>query len=277
MTDLSLAERLEQEAARRFVRWNPGLWREIVQGPARELARGLHQAGHANGHGERVIEAYLRLAMNGIGLGYLFPAASMGAQNLFTLAWMDLIPRLLPASAAEQHGARLASLWNLAENLENESPWLKVIFRKRIPALTSLDTLEPLVEEVARLVLAPPERKLPDQPDVKLVWLAEDDRRFLPGRVEFVEPTIAVVYDRFRDGRDGKQPVTVGVWLNSEPTLLGAMGIDDPPGAVQDPDLDRWEALAKRDARVTDVFDTARNEWRACATLMTSQMLVVLA
>jgi len=270
---LSIIECLEQEAQRRFVRWDPALWQEILAGPLVSLTEGFK--GATSPTTAKLLEAYLRLCANGIGLGYLFPERA-GGRNFFTLAFTDLLPRHLPSLAPARQAQALAQCWNLAENLEQSPPWLRQIFLRLCARLRNLEDLETLVLDISGQVLQPPTRTLKDTFAAQWVHLGDDDQRFLPGRVEFVAPTVVRVYDRHRDGRDGSPPATLGVWLTQTPITLGPMGADAPPGPPEDEDERLWAELTHQDHRFTPAFDTSRNEWRACATLMTSQMMVVL-
>ena len=269
----SVIERLEQEALRRYVRWDPALWQELITGPLVALTEGFK--GAASPATARLLEAYLRLCANGIGLGYLFPERA-GGRNFFTLAFTDLLPRHLPSLGPARQAQALAQCWNLAENLEQSPPWLRQIFLRICARIPTLDDLETLVSDISGQVLQPPSRPLNDTFATQWVHLGDDDQRFLPGRVEFVAPTVVRVFDRHRDGRDGSPPATVGVWLTHTPVTLGPMGADTPPGPPQDEDERLWAELTRLDKRFTPAFDTVRNDWRACATMMTSQMMVVL-
>ena len=60
-----LVGELEEGARRRFVRWDAALWQRVVEGPARALAASLRDDAGAG----PVLESYLRLACEGIGLG----------------------------------------------------------------------------------------------------------------------------------------------------------------------------------------------------------------
>ncbi|HSB60075.1 MAG TPA: hypothetical protein VLI67_00050, partial [Vicinamibacteria bacterium] len=77
---MELVEELEQAARARFVRWDPALWRDLVAGPARELAESLEGARLPAPQGQALLESYLRLGCEAIGLGYLVPGSS-GASN----------------------------------------------------------------------------------------------------------------------------------------------------------------------------------------------------
>jgi hypothetical protein len=260
-----MLEELEAAAQARFVRWDARLWREVVDGPAHELARGLDAAGPG---GEPALASYLRLACEAIGRGYLFPAAA-GRESLFTLAFGRLIPRGLPPLPAPRRAAVLAALWNLAENLETAPVWLARIFYRMAAGWTALERLEETVAEVERTTLQPPDEKLGHEP--RAVWLrpATEDRRFLPGRLHFVAPTVLCMHDRVRPG------VSQGAWLVDEPLLLGAMGCEAKPTGARAAGTG-WKRLATSDPRFDSAQHGVMNGWRAAATLVTSQQVVAL-
>lgn len=266
---------LEAEARLRFVRWDAALWKEVVAGPARELAESLERARAGPEHGEAVLTSYLRLAREGIGLGYLFPAAAAGGENFFTLAWAKLIPRSLAALPPSAQAETLAVCWNLAENLESSPVWLRRIFLRVCASRDSLADLPSLVADVSRRALEEPGRTLGERSGLRWLYLADEDRRFLPGAVHFVAPTVACVHDRHRTAAGGRDAVTMGAWVTDPPLLLGPMGCKESPS---DPGLriELLEDVSRRDPRAADWFAMAANAWRAAVTLTTSQFLVAL-
>lgn len=268
---------IEQEAALRFVQWDPKLWRRILDGPAQVLSEMLVERGGDVAAGAAAVESWLRLCAQGIGHGYLVPAAELGVSNFFTLAFTELVPLLLPSLPPERWGDALARCWNLGENLEASPPWLRRLFLREASALESLDGLESLVARVAALAQDAPARPVGEHPRLRWIHLGADDWRFLPGAVHFVAPRIACVHDRHRAGEEGRPPVTLGVLLaDGAPEILGPMGCSAPspsPGATADPLLAR---AARLDTGVTDVHAVARNAWHLVATLVTSQHLLAL-
>src|SRR5262245_30986953 len=219
---MSFVEDLEAAARRRFVNWDEYLWKELMAGPAVELASGLEGAG-AGEAARPLLESYLRLGCEAIGLGYLFPAAT-GVESFFTFAWTQLIPALLPRLPAARAAQALAACWNLGENLESSPPWLRRIFYRLARGLRSLDELGGLAERVGRLALEPPAGSLAAGASSLWISLADEDRRFLPGALHFVAPTVVCVHDRQRTAAGGREAATVGVWLADPPLVLGAMG-----------------------------------------------------
>ncbi|MBT3218949.1 MAG: hypothetical protein HN348_07640 [Proteobacteria bacterium] len=264
---------LEEEAARRFVSWDPELWRGLLDGPAMKLSRGL-LGPHDQAHSRKVMENYLRLASHGIGLGYLFPSENVGAMNFFTLAFVKLLPRLLAKLPLEEQNQALAKCWNLAENLEHAPPWLRPIFVRGALELDSLAQLDDLVEEVTREVYEAPCVGLGNDDRWDWVYLGDEDRLFLPGKMHFVAPTVICVHDRHRIEADGR-PISIGIWLRSNPLVLGAMACDEPVGDTGG--VERWSEAQKQDKRISAIEFSAANQWRAAASLVSSQFVLSMA
>lgn len=266
MADL-LAE-LEDGARRRYVRWDPKLWRSVVDGPARELAASLRAAGTDDQAAQRLLESYLRLACEGIGLGYLFPP-ELG-ESFFNHAFLKLIPAGLAAVAPERRAGALADCWNLGENLEHAPAWWRRMF-VRLSDGASLDALGALVVRAARDALGEPAARLDRRTLHLLIDLGAEDRRFLPGGLHFVAPTVVCVHDRQPD----RSSHTLGVWLVDPPLVLGAMGCGASAGPSSER-LDVVDQVVKQDPRTSDVLNSAANPWRAGLTLETSQLLVAV-
>jgi hypothetical protein len=265
------AAELMAEARARFVRFDADLWNQLVDGPARDLARSL-QANVPSQRAERLLENYLRLGCEAIGLGYLFPESA--GQSFFTLAWNRLIPRSLALLPAQKQGQALADCWNFGENLERSPAWLRRIALRLATGLEGLGQLNSLVEKIAE-ALAEPQARLGEKPRIEWVHLAEEDRRFLPGALHFVAPTVACVHDRHRSAAAGGEVATVGVWLAEQPLALGPMGCEEEPGGSSER-LDLLDYAQKADRRAADVLNAAANDWRCALTLETSQFLVAL-
>lgn len=266
------AAELLSQAQARFVRFDTRLWRELLDGPARELARSLH-ANVPPARATRLLEAYLRLGCEAIGSGYLFPE-SAGA-GFFALAWNRLIPGSLALLPAHRQGQALADCWNLGENLERAPAWLNRIALRLLAGIDRLDQLQGLVARLAE-ALAEPDARLDGR--LRIVWvhaLADEDRRFLPGTLHFVAPTVVCVHDRHRTGEGGGEAASVGVWLVDEPLVLGSMACEQTPQGSSDR-LDLLDHVQRAEPAAADVLNSAANEWRAALTLSTSQFLVAL-
>lgn len=254
---LRQAAELEEQAAKRFARWDARTWREIVDGPAAALARKAPAA---------VVDSYLSLACEGVGLGYLFPASA--GENVFGLAWRRLLPERLPALPPARQAEVLASMWNLGENLEQSPAWLRRIFLRLLRDLKDLDAIDAVVEEIARRAFEAPTKPLEGAGRPVWVSLAGEDRRFLPGRLHFVAPLVVCVHDRHRGA------ATTGVWLVEPALALGPMGC-----GAEVPDVAAggfWKTLVKADPRITVLHSAVSNDWRAAGTLVTSQYLVAV-
>jgi hypothetical protein len=259
-----LVAELEERARKRYVRWDPALWRRVTSGPARELAASLRAAGTDDATAQQLLESYLRLACEGIGLGYLHPP-ELG-EGFFTHAFFRLIPGGLAALAPDERAQALADCWNLGENLEHAPLWWRRMF-VRLSDGASLGALSELVVRAARDALGEPGARLQGRTLHLLIDLGAEDRQFLPGVLHFVAPTVVCVHDRH------EAPRTLGVWLVDPPLVLGPMGCDAEVGPSSDR-LDVVDAVAKQDRRTNDVLNSAANDWRAGLTLETSQFLV---
>jgi len=271
---MSFADELEASARGRFVRWNPEVWRELLQGPAPRLGAALSQSGAPAERSEELLRAYLSLGAEGIGLGYLYPA-SAGRQNFFTLAWTDLVPRLLALVPEPARAGTLAQLWNLGENLESTPPWVQRIFHRVSQRLDSLVDIEERLRRVSTLAMGPPERKLDDTARPVLVDLSREDSRFLPGALHFLSPGVLCVHDRHRHAVAGREAATQGLLLADTVLPLGGMGCRETPEVTHEL-TPRLSAVAWNDPRVDAWFATVANDWRAAGTLDTSQHVVVL-
>jgi hypothetical protein len=273
---VTLPSQLEVEARGRFARWDSELWRELCAGPALRLERGLVSARLDSETAEAVLTSYLRLASEGVGLGYIYPPGTAGASFL-SHAWRELLPEALPRIPRDRMSQVLAECWNLGENLQTSPIWLRRIFiRSLIPAAEGrLDELRGLVDEIARSALGVPAKKLGTAHRRHWVHLAEEDPRFLPGRVQFLAPTVVAIHDRHRTLPGSTATPAVGVWLTDPPVFLGSLGSLEPPNE----EAARWdllEQLARADPTASEVREMAANEWRAAVVLELSQFLVAL-
>ncbi|WP_223639754.1 hypothetical protein [Corallococcus sp. EGB] len=265
---------LENEARGRFVRWDRALWSAFLNGPVVRMGRGLASGDAAAG--EEVLRNYMRLGAEGIGLGYLYPE-SAGRENFFTLAWRELLPRLLPALRQEEQARALARMWNLSENLESAPPWVQRLFCRLGAKLTSLENLEGHLHGIANAAMEPPTQALGDTSTAKWVDLSQEDARFMPGEMHFLAPAIVCVHDRHRaTAAGGRDAATQGVWLVEKPVLLGSMGCTERLEPATGKPSKALTSLAQRDPRAGDWYSTLHNEWRAVATMQTSQWLAVI-
>lgn len=273
--DGDVITRLEAAARRRFVRWHPSLWEEIIAGPGRELAEGLLAAGHGADAARPLLESYLRLASHAIGHGYLFPSEA-GAQGFIDLAWHDLVPRLLPPLTPPAAALALARCWNLGESLESAPAWLRLVFSRVARDLDDLGDLDDLVARVTAQALDPPDTPLGPSATHAWIDLAAEDRRFLPGRLHLLAPTILCVHDRLRGQQPGTPTETLGVWLSDPPLVLGPTGCDE---TLEDRPLEasgRWAERVASDPLCGEAHAATENDWRGAASFETSQMIVVV-
>jgi hypothetical protein len=259
-----LVAAIEERARHRFVRWDGALWRRVLEGPARALAAALT----ADPEAAPVLESYLELAAEGIGLGYVFPPEV--GDGFLTHAFFRLVPDGLARVPPERRARVLADCWNLGENLEHAPAWWRRMFVRLVDGGVALDALPELVDRAAREAFRPPAARLEGRTRHRFVDLGAEDRLFLPGPLHFVAPTVACVHDR--SARPGR---SLGAWLVDPPVVLGAMGCTEEAAASSER-LDLVDDLARRDPRAGDVLNSAANDWRAGLTLETSQFLVAV-
>lgn len=273
-------DEIEEAAARRFPRWSPKTWRAVVEGPARELAEALDQTQRPIDRTRPVVKNYLKLGAEAIGLGYLYPVDATGRTNFFTVAWFQLLPRQLAALAPERQTEVLSACWNVGENLATGAGWFQSLFLELMSTgEVALETFEEDVRRLTASVQKPPPQAI-DGDDVCLEWifLGGKNERFLPGDIEFLTPRVAVVYHR-HTGLDGHPKAAKLIWLGAQPRVLGGGEGSRPTDANVEGDANGdgawwWTRLCDEDPRLTGIYASAHNRWRALCTLETSQFVV---
>lgn len=228
----ALVLRFEQEGARRFSRWNGALYRAACAGcgarwgdeaegsgplPGAGPVRALWDRIGGERHAPAVMEAYLRLLVEAIGMEVLdaaavfaFPRAEAqpAAANLLSLLLVEKIPRLFPAGPADAQLGLLAQAWNLGEGLLAEAPWLNRYVASALSPLASLDDLdEQLVRALEPALLASAPASFQGPFAVTTLSAREVDAVFLPGAMHLAAPAVLCVHDRKREG------VHAGVFL----------------------------------------------------------------
>ncbi len=276
-------EEIAEAAARRFPRWAPETWRALVDGPAKELVVALHLEECDGEHQESILEAYLKLAAEAVGLGYLYPVDDVGRPNFFSFAWFEVLPAHLASLQPQRQAEVLSACWNVGENLETRSPWFQRLFLELLSERgTRLETFEEDVRRITEAIMESPSEEL-DEDDFEVcwIWLGEEDARFLPGALDFIAPRVAVVYHR-HNGLDGRPKGAKMVWLGQEPKVLGDAGAELYEESAADGQEERGTATAgawdwqkaRSEPGMSAVYVSAQNPWRAICTLRTSQFLV---
>lgn len=255
------------------------MWQEIVQGPAEKLAANLQGDDGSVEGAEALLESYLELAAEGVGLGYLYPVESAGRRSFLHLAWFELLPEQLPRLEPEQQVDVLAACWNLGENLEQRSGWLQRLFMEEVETLDSLVDLEGRIEEIASSLLGTPDGRLegetPGSVRLRRLYTGDQHPRFLPGVIEFLAPGIACVHHRHAD-LDGAPKKSLGISLLGDPELLGTVKASNPSLSPDPEEDDWWKPIAEGTPAVTRPHAAAANEWRGILTMETSQFVVVV-
>lgn len=275
------SEQIAERARHTFPGWDDEMWRRIVEGPATQLAEQLERTERPADETHPVLEAYLELAAEAVGLGYLYPAEATGRRNFFHLAWFELVPADLASYSPDRQLELLSACWNVGENLETRPSWLQELFLAEFEPVEALGDLETTVDEISRKIVAAPPGRLEYAPDaadathVEFIDLGAEYPRFLPGAVEFLAPGVACVHHRHED-LDGTPKASIGISLVGAPEVLGTMRADAPETDGETDVPEWWEAIAARDPGITGRFATDSNAWRAIASLDTSQYVVAV-
>jgi hypothetical protein len=199
MTDGS--ETLSIDARRLYHRWSAETWEAFCRGPAADL--GLRLASRPDGG--RLLEAYLALAREAVGLQYIdrasFDEDPTTMPTLLAALWTEALPRLLPAARPDEAGALLERAWNAGERLIHEPAWLNRYLVARLAGLDRPDRFEAwLRESLVPVLQAPPPARWTGPLSFGVLEGAGGDG-FLPGRIHLAAPTIACVHHRREEGR----------------------------------------------------------------------------
>jgi hypothetical protein len=205
---------VSRQSVRRHARWDPALFQEFCQGPARALWGRLKGQAVA----KRSLAAYLELVREAIGAAYLVKdqGGGLGGRrsgqadwpNFLAFCLVKLIPEQLPALAADRHLPLLARVWNLCEGLLQEPAWVDRFVVASAGELTRLEDVEAFLVRVLEPALtpaAPSGWKGPFRLSLLDTRPVHDD--FLPGEMYLAAPMVLCVRDR-------RHPdVSLGVFL----------------------------------------------------------------
>lgn len=204
---IGVLERMEREGPRQHARWEPALYHAFCAGPA----AALWDAIGAQPGAEPAFEAYLRLAVEALGEGYIDRAdlaPAPGPRSLLALLWVRLIPHALARVPPAARLEALARLWNLGEGLMREPVWLNRYVAGAAAGLEDLGDVEDFLVRVLEPALTPSEPSAWQGPFAVTVLdarpLADE---FLPGELHMAAPAVLCVHDRRTPG------VHAGVFL----------------------------------------------------------------
>lgn len=156
---------------------------------------------------ERVLEDYLLLAREAVGLQYL-PASEPGdltpglGRSFLGEALCDAAPRLLARLPPPERARVLAQLWNVGERLVSRASWLNRYLAARLRELDDLSRFEEFLARVVGEGLDEGPASSWEGPyEAVVVDTAVADPAFLPGLMHLATPSIVCVHDRRHDGR----------------------------------------------------------------------------
>ncbi len=232
-----LEDEIARKAASRFARWDGALFRGFCERLGRAFAW-VCLRGPSPG---AVTRAYLELAAEAIGLGYITPrdlaAVARGrpkeAPNPIALFWLQQLTgwgfhlrtgrnNATTSVPAEERIALMTRLWNLGEGLCEGPAWLCRHATRELAdvAPEDLDSVAELLVDILEPALEPrPPARFTGPFEVAVLDLAEVDESFLPGDMHLAAPAVVCVHDRRRPG------ASAGAFLRS-----GRASTALPPG-----------------------------------------------
>jgi hypothetical protein len=209
---------LRDDGARRFARWDAAVFDAVARGPAAALAERLDGQPDA----DTVLNGYLQLVQQGVGLGLLKSAAAGdgGWSSFLERLLVEVVPARLPEVAPARRLPLLVELWNLGEGLLREPAWVDRYVNACAAALPRLDGLQDfLVRTLEPVLTPPPPAAWSGAMKVAVLDLRAVHDDFLPGKLRLAAPTVLCVEDRRRAG------LQIGVLLRSgrKSELLGVV------------------------------------------------------
>lgn len=194
------------DGQRRHSRWDAALFQTLARGQARMLWYALEGEPWQ----EAIVRAYLNLAAEAIGQGYLDRAALEHLQgraqapdsvNLLGLMLVQLVHTQLPELPASQRLPVLARAWNLCEGLLQQPAWLNRYVASAASPPPALAELETFLVRTLEPALASDRRADFRGPFTLAVLDARQvDDELLPGDMHLAAPAVLCIHDRLRPG-----------------------------------------------------------------------------
>jgi hypothetical protein len=221
----SLISQLRAHGPQRYAQWHVDDFDHMVNDHARLLWNYLNapqserRAPNPTAASHVMLE-YLNLTAEAVGLGYIQGIQEEGTRTFVEHCFRYLIPYGITKVAEAKRVAVLASVWNLAEGIAHEAPWLDDFVRLRIGYSANLEQLEQTLVDVLKPVISPQEPSTWSKSKrVDVINLRDHDADFLPGELFLAAPAILCIRDR-------RRPVHLGVLLQKkgESEILGDVG-----------------------------------------------------
>lgn len=199
-------EAYEKELRKRHSRWSPGVWEALV----RDKIPKLQQTNEGLKEEERdaIIEGYIRLCSESIGLGRLYP----NANNIHELVLLQKVPELLNrCGSAKQQLEMLVDLWNLCDILEDEPRWISKLMVRTLQNIESLEQVSAQVMNFMTIMDIPTDKAISELQPQQLKVLRISSLSlgfFLPLGLEMIAPPILQV-----TGRTPDQNVSMNIYV----------------------------------------------------------------
>ncbi len=220
--------RIHSLGQKQYAHWNNELFLEICKGAARLCWHNIRNQHNK----EKVFAGYMDLIREGIGSAYITQSipewqynyliknkkATHQALNITWNSFLEYcllkeIPLTLSQVPAAQQLELITKIWNLGENIRQETPWMGLYILSRAEELPALTKIENFLIEIIAPLLRPPEKARPPY-RVSILDGRDIHDNFLPGDMHQVAPSVVCVHDRRLDGVYG------GIFMNNAPKTL---------------------------------------------------------
>lgn len=224
---------------------DPAKWRAIRDGGARRLSEALEQADAGEEQAERILTTYLALSADALEQGFL-RWGDDSAANVFTHAWLELVPDSMRSVAPAERTSLLSAPWEILDRLSRAPGWMDSLLLALARQVDSIGALVALAEDVLPRALKPPSRSLESG--------ARPRRLTIPSTAlaaHFLAPAVACIH-----AADG----TWGAWLDAKPLLFRLQECTESPPAARLLPASLPQQLPDEDIEVG-----IANGWRALA------------
>ncbi len=224
---------IEYEGRHLYSAWDSSLFVQLMIGPAQLLFRSIAESVSSR----KVVDTYLRLIQEGVGLGLLTtPVGSIDtlAHTLLSYCLLTLIPDQLSLFPEEARLGILCDTWNLCENISALPRWAEVYLCNQASMnLLNISRLESFLESHISILFNPnPKWDWTGELITAIIDTKVLDYRFLPGGLHLLTPNVVAIQDRFRDSF-----LALVIAPKGDSVVLGPFGDRFEPFTEKDPPL----------------------------------------
>ncbi|MDP6447903.1 MAG: hypothetical protein QF805_29185, partial [Pirellulaceae bacterium] len=201
-----IVEEMQRDGRQTFAQWDPQLFDDISEGPAKDLwVALLGNARTPQAAQYDTLADYLRLVSEAIGNGYLVESANgMDLNNVMASCLRDWIPSRLASVSPGKRAESLSTAWNLCEGVLRQPAWINAYLMTRADEMTDLATLEEFFARLLDPVFSPTaDAQWTGSLDFTVIDPSEFDEHFLPGEITPLANRVVSVADRRSRSRLG--------------------------------------------------------------------------